>query len=362
VRIGLIFKPDVANVHYRAVSPMSALARRGHEVAMVVQAPDNRLDYAGLRDCDVVHVYRCADERAIECVEELRRRGIGVTWDNDDDFTTVPEESPNYPCFAGANGQRQFDAHLRMMRRADVVTTTSERLANRFRAAGIRDVTVIENYLESRHYARAPRRHEGIVVGWIAGVEHYADALRLDIAATLRRIQARDRRVRVESIGVQLALDPHRYRHDPICDFERMPGCMRQFDIGIAPLADIPMSYNRSSVKVKEYAAAGIPWVATRRGPYAQLGPRQGGLAVEDDEWEAALWSLVSSRLRWLRLARKATAWGRSQHIDLHAHRWEAVMRSAIEKARRRPDVATVAAVSPSASLQTADQPVITTP
>jgi glycosyltransferase involved in cell wall biosynthesis len=334
MRVGVIFRIDVANVHYRAISPMRALARRGHETAMLVQAPDGSLDYRGLLGCDVVHIYRCADDRAVECVDELHRRGIAVTWDNDDDFTAVPEESPNYPCFSGANGRRVIEEQARMIRRADVITTTNERLADKFRAAGARQVAVIDNYLDEHHYARAPRQHEGIVIGWIAGMEHCADAIRLDLDQTLRRIQARDRRVRVESIGVRLALDPERYRHDDICEFERMPGCMRQFDIGIAPLADIPMSYNRSSVKVKEYAAAGVPWVAARRGPYAQLGVREGGLTVADDEWEAALWALASSRLKRMKLRRRAEGWARSQHIDRHVHRWEAVLGTAIARTK----------------------------
>jgi len=49
------------------------------------------------------------------------------------------------------------------------------------------------------------------------------------------------------------------------------------------------MNYARSDVKVKEYAARGVPWIASARGPYVDLGPDQGGLVVPGDDWVVAL-------------------------------------------------------------------------
>jgi hypothetical protein len=71
----------------------------------------------------------------------------------------------------------------------------------------------------------------------------------------LRRVMERDPRVHVVTMGVQLKLDPERYTYHSWVPFPELPAHVAAFDIGIAPIADIPFNLARSNVKVKEYAA-----------------------------------------------------------------------------------------------------------
>jgi glycosyltransferase involved in cell wall biosynthesis len=143
--------------------------------------------------------------------------------------------------------------------------------------------------------------------------------------------------VRVMTVGVRLNLDASRYTHHRYIPLHELFYTVRKFDIGLAPIADIPMSYARSDIKVKEYAAAGVPWVASARGSYAALGPKAGGILVEDDGWEEALVTLVRSSFRRSRLQRQATKWGKSQHIMHHIGLWESAWKKAIEIAAETP-------------------------
>jgi hypothetical protein len=347
MRIGVLFKPDVANINYRAVSPTHALGRRGHEVTMAIQKPDGSIDARPLLGCDVVHVYRRADRVTVACVDHLRQRGIAITWDNDDDVRLLPPESPQYKKLGGLKGVRDFRGQAELIRRADVVTTTSDYLAQCYREVGAASVVQIENYLNPNQYARAPRQHEGLVIGWVAGREHLADARALSISDVLARIMARHPEVRVVTIGVRLSLDTERYTHHPVISFEHLKDHMRQFDVAIAPLADIPMSYARSNIKVKEYAGAGVPWLASARGPYVGLGPREGGRTVEDHQWEDAVEALITSPLKRMRLRLRAQAWGRSQCIDRHAHRWADVFDAAMASAAGRKHGAGASSLPP---------------
>jgi glycosyltransferase involved in cell wall biosynthesis len=330
VRIGATFEP-VAAAWYRGVYPLEAMQRRGHEIIW----PENdtghpKLDQ--LATCDAILIYRRHEEPLRRAVAKLAGRGVGVVWDNDDDFATIPKDSPWYKEVGALRGQQRFSETVRIARIAHVVTTTTEAVRARYAGAGLPNVHVIDNHLQHKTH-RSRRPHDGIVVGWIAGLEHRIDARVLGIAETLRRLQAAHADLRVETAGVDLGL-PERYRHVASMHFDRVPDAMSRFDIGLAPLADIPFNTARSSIKVKEYAASQVPWLASPRTPYHGLGEREGGRLVEDDDWAEALDALIRDRRARKRLARAGKAWAKTQTIDAVADRWERVFAEAAERAR----------------------------
>lgn len=319
MRLGVVWAPGV-NSRYRAIDPMNAMVRRGHEVVWPLDA-DGEARLRELARCDVVHVYRRSDEPTRQVLAELARNGVAITWDNDDDFTATPEESPGYKDTGGLAGRRFFSRQVRVAKMARTVTTPSELLAEKYRRAGIDRVAVIGNYLAPDMLRPRPR-HPGVVIGWVAGLEHRADVARIGIADALRRLVADHESVRVECIGVDLAL-PERYAHELYVPLHKLPRRIGSWDIGIAPLADIPLNHTRSDIKLKEYAASGVPWLASPIGPYLGLGEAQGGRLVSDGEWFEALDRLVTRRRERRRLARKAKSWAKAQTIDGVADRWE---------------------------------------
>jgi glycosyltransferase involved in cell wall biosynthesis len=313
--------------YYRAIEPMRMMEKRGHEIVWP-STSKGRPELARLSSCDLVHVFRRWTPEVRRILESLGQRGIAITWDTDDDLSAIPRESPLFKEAGGINGQRIHNETIKVAKLANVVTTTNEVLAQKYRRAGIAHVEIIDNYLPSGRRGK-PRRHDGIVIGWIAGLEHNADAAKLGIARTLERLQQKHPTVRVECIGVNLGL-PERYRHDPLVLFEHLPRRMEEFDIGIAPLIDIPFNRTRSSIKVKEYAASGVPWVASEMGPYMGLGERQGGLLVPDDGWYEALDELIGNPRLRRKLAKRGKSWAKTQGIDTAAERWERLFTDAV--------------------------------
>jgi glycosyltransferase involved in cell wall biosynthesis len=325
MRLGVVWFP-CANAYYRAVDPIMAMARRGHEVVLPPDG-DSTIDLERLSECDVVHVYRRCEEESRRQFAELVRRGTPITYDNDDDFSALPKQSPNYRELGGLEGQRGFTRTIKVARLARVFTTTNDVLAEKYRKAGIERVEVIGNHL-ALETSRPRVQHDGIVVGWVAGGEHQTDADLLPIAGVLKQLVTEHKDVRVECIGVNLAL-PERYRHDRSVDFSELPSRIGAFDIGIAPLVDIPLNRARSDIKLKEYAASGVPWLASPVGPYLGLGEEQGGRLVPDDRWLEALGRLVTDHRDRKRLARNAEAWARTETIEAGADRWERVFAEA---------------------------------
>jgi glycosyltransferase involved in cell wall biosynthesis len=325
MRIGAVWLVN-ANANYRAIDPLRAMERRGHEV-LWPDDPEANPEVRRLATCDVVHVYRRADDEIRPLLTQLTRGGTPFTYDNDDDFTSTPKQSPGYRDVGGLRGQRYFAATVKVARMARAASTTTERLAAKYRDAGVERVEVIPNQL-SPDLPRPRNSHPGIVIGWVAALEHRVDVDRLKLGEVLARLLERHPDVRVECIGVNLGLS-ERYRHDASVAFEDLPRRIAGFDVGIAPLADIPWNWARSDIKVKEYAAAGVPWLASPIGPYRDLGEDQGGRLVPDDGWLEALERLVPHRRERKRLARRGKAWAKRQTIEAVADRWESLLTAA---------------------------------
>ena len=325
MRIGAVWVASL-NAYSRAIGPLEALARRGHDIVWPADT-QGEADVARLGDCNVVLVYRRADPATRAAIAELLEAGVAVVYDNDDDLTAVPEGVPSHDALGGEGGAQAFAASVAIARQATAFTTPTEALGRLYRDQGVEAVEVLGNYL-APHAFRESRPQDGVVVGWVATADHVIDAERIDVAGALAHVVAKHPEVRVECIGVDLGLS-ERYRHDPLVAFHELPERIAGFDIGLAPLADIPFNRSRSDLKVKEYAAAETAWLASPVGPYAGLGPEQGGHLVPDDGWAAALSRLVTDAPERRRLADQAAGWARTQSLDAAAHGWERVLAAA---------------------------------
>jgi glycosyltransferase involved in cell wall biosynthesis len=328
VRIGNIFEPTSSGNNYRSLIPLRALEGRGHDV-VIPDLHSGMLEPADAFSCDVVLVYRAMDKPAMQMIDALVARGIGVVWDNDDDFLHGPVgESERAKVW-----RARYRASTTTAAKAHVVTASTEPVAETYRAAGIADVRVVENRLHAELRRPRPRRHDGIVVGWIGGWEHGNDAKVLGMADVLERIQHAHPEVHVECIGVDLGLSV-RYRHDLLVNFDQLPVRMATWDIGLALIAENPFNLARSDIKVKEYAASRLPWLASNRGPYAPLGEQQGGRLVDDDDWFAAIDALVTDRRARKRLSKAGRAWAKTLYAKDAVGEYEAILEEAIVRAR----------------------------
>jgi glycosyltransferase involved in cell wall biosynthesis len=300
---------------------MMAMERRGHTVVWPPTA-DGEASYGRLAGCDVVHVYRRADPGTQQVVRQLVAADVPLVYDNDDNVAGIPKGATNFRAQGALRGQHSLLEAARVAKAARLVTTTCEPLAEVYRHLGAEEVRVIPNQLGWRVH-RPTIEHEGIVIGWVAAGEHRADAERLGIAAALQEILDRHPEVRVEMIGIDLGLRSDRYQRTIKVPFLELPRELGRFDIGLAPLADLPFNRGRSDIKVKEYAASGVPWLASPVGPYVGLGENQGGVLVPDGEWLDALERLVTNARLRRKLSKRGRKWAKGQTIEATADAWE---------------------------------------
>lgn len=330
MRIAVIARAQDMSSYYRAYEPVEALGRRGH--SSVITAGDGA-PTAGTFDCDVALISRWIGKGTEQLVRQLRRAGVAVVWQIDD----AAEQST----FVRRTPQRTRELTMQvlaMLRLADVIVTTTEPLLAHFERRTSTPIHVVDNYLGPQfggNIARDP--HPGLVLGWAAWVDHQADWRVLGLQKAVIRLLDAHPEIHVESLGpIDLRLPPARYTQTPPVRFEHLAPRLARFDIGIAPIANTRFNAGRSNIKVKEYAALGIPWLASPIGPYEGLGEEQGGRLVADDRWYEELDAIVRDEDARRKLARRGRAWAHTQTIDRNTEPWEEAFHHAIERARHR--------------------------
>lgn len=333
MRIAAMFDAGTANSHYRVLLPLSALEARGHRIVWPRVASTSLRAY-DVPACDAIVLHRCFRPQHVTFVDRLRSRGVAVVWDNDDDFSSVPKLALT----ANKRSRRQFEQDfactVQIARSADLVTAPSQRIAALYAEHGARRTAVLENAVPAGQTGRRRPPHRGLVIGCAGMREHEDDIKRLKIRRALETVMRRHAGVRVVSIGNTFRIAIPGYRHYDHVDIDKMMALEREFDIGIAPLADTDFNRARSNIKLKEYAAAGAMWLASPVGTYRDLGPEQGGLLVADRDWSDTLSALITDDARRAELTARARAWAASQTMERTVGGWDAALRQAVASAR----------------------------
>jgi glycosyltransferase involved in cell wall biosynthesis len=334
MRIALVPHGRDVNTAYRSILPLFELANRGHQAEEVDwRRPVAR---AAVRQCDLLHIHRWCEQEVVKLAQVAKASGAAVVWDDDDDSLRPQKNLSRGNLQRGRAAAIRLAARRRLFGIADLVTTTTPTLAEIFRADGARTVQVIENYVMDG--VIAPRRpHSGLLIGWYGLEEHKLELDHIPLVEALEDLLEAHSDVHVTTVGVPLrGLRHERYQHRQPMGIEQLMQLAASFDVGLAPLSpEVRINPLRSSIKVKEYAALGVPWLASPIGPYARLGEREGGRLVADDRWFEELDALVRDERARRKLAQRAESWGFSQRLSRNLDQWERAFRFAVGQARR---------------------------
>lgn len=268
-------------------------------------------------DIVVTQRYAVGDVAAADAlIRHCRAHGIALLYDLDDDLRHIPRDHSDARLL-----RPRARVVSRMARDADAVWVSTRELAATL--ADVRDdVRVVENGLDERLWAAAPPpippRQGPVRILFMGTLTHEPD-FRL-IEGALERVKTVfAEHVSIELLGVSARPTVPDWVSRvgvPTQASASYPGFVnwitqRHWDIGIAPLADTPFNRCKSALKTLDYAAMGLPVLASDGAVYRGSpadGP--GGWLLPDDEnaWFVALARLVrDARLRH-RLAEGARA------------------------------------------------------
>jgi glycosyltransferase involved in cell wall biosynthesis len=321
---------------WRIFTPLRALRGYGYEVDCTpMQQPP-----ADLKGTDLLVLQSPGSAAALNVIDTARRQGSRVVVDVDDLFTPeavrtswVDEDRLSAPgSGAQASAQdtltRTIAYFYACLRRADAVTVTTERLAEAYSAFN-RNVYILPNCYDDANpfWKLAPPARATVNIGF-AGANTHADNVAVLHGALEPILQAHpDVRI-LEAGGLQLL--PHinswadRLVHLGRLPFDAFPLLLRQMDIVLAPLSDLPFMRCKSNIRCMTAGLVGAPVVASPVWPYATYVKHghNGFLAGSRAEWTDALERLVSDHALRQRMGDANRQQAQTYAISANIHRW----------------------------------------
>lgn len=268
-----------------------------------------------------------------DLINVMRRRGERVIVDIDDFHFMLDPENVAFAQTDPHKNPESNRAHYEIgIRAADTVTVSTDFLADHY-SRRCRDVRVIRNGLDTERFEQV--EHPPIpTIGWVGGtlwrsgdietlrpwLPDFAKQYSLPvyhgghIPGDGRHFGARVGIPRVRTETMRLVKD--------------YPSLLQPISIGLVPLVRNPFNEAKSFLKGLEYAASGIPFIATPTEEYRILhAAGVGRLASTPDEWRDHATELLDPEVRRSEGERIRAIVAEHFHISKRGQEWDTAMR-----------------------------------
>lgn len=309
---------------YRMTLPALALRDKGWDVRADVMMADEDLDsnvFIGQRVCQ---------DGPTALVRGMKTSDMPLIYEVDDDLLDLHETNLAHKFYSQDNIQANVKANIIA---ADHVTVTNAHLAENLSKYN-RSISILPNYIDASLLSVKPFRKETkkLMVGWAGSATHMIDA---DMASEALRSLSVPLKTIGWDLGGYLGMKSiHKPWRAQVTTYYKD----LNFDIGICPLADTSFNRSKSPIKALEYAAMGIPVVASNVGPYADFVTEDFGILVNNDtkSWTDAIQTLIHDETLRHEMSRNAKKVASKHTIQAHIHKWEATYMEVINARRRR--------------------------
>lgn len=316
--------------------------------------PPELVELGGLNhipDVDVVVLQRPLVDRLVDVIGFLQSAGVAVVVEVDDDFEHIHPANMAHATVDPRKSPRRNWRHLAAAcELADLVVVTTEALAARYASHG--RVAIIPNYVPTNYLHVIPRARDAgdtaVRVGWSGAVDTHPDDLQVTRGVVGSVLRERglgfyligDGASQADRVRRNLGLrDDVPLAHTggwlPLAQY---PAGMALLDVGIVPLADTAFNAAKSWLKGLEFAALGVPFIASPTQPYRQLHDDHGLglLASTPRDWRRLLARLVDDDDYRYELGREHRARARELTLDRHVYEWSTAWRQARTNADNR--------------------------
>ncbi len=319
---------------YRCKQPASFINRRGLADAVYVL---NRPTPEQLLSADLVVMQEMGNVEASNIVDFMIKNKIPYITEFDDFVFHV---SPNN--LAGIQvwnpGTLYLHRSLEMTKKAFGVTVSTKWMAREFFPYN-KLVFVAPNYLDKDLWdiPTTKKADDKIRIGWAGGNAH-ADDLKMISKVLDKIVKEYKGKVIFETMGMtaqELAgVFPMQatnevcpscgyegeLHHHPGENLENYPLILSQmgWDIALAPVINNAFGNAKSDLKIKEYAALGIPVVASPVDPYKEAAKSNAQVLFAEtfDEWYNNIKELIENTELRSEMARKNKEWAQENWIQ----------------------------------------------
>lgn len=315
--------------YYRVRQPLDELAKHGHETSCHMAKTDVTGDDADLivgqfiGGQSVITGTSGVAVNAVTLVHHWWRelaRDAKLVYELDDDPFEIESHNPQYQHYANPASHDSISFCLQV---ANLVTVSTPMLAERMRTINP-NVVVLHNRIDESVLTMQRPKQDKLTIGWAGSFSHLQDIK--ECAYGLRKILDRNPGVEAHFIGSDFQrLIGRPVRFTPWCVNTMDYYKLIDFDIGLAPLLPTRFAETKSHIKALEYAALGIPVIASDTAPYRDfvIDGVTGFLVRQDHEWAARLRELINDEAMREEMGAKARELASQWTIQTGWKEWE---------------------------------------
>lgn len=311
-------------------------------------------DWKLIQWADLIVIQRESKQEAFEAIDQAHSIGKKIIYEVDDLLQCVSPWNPAYPFWSpmGPNLARA----LKLMEKCDAMQVSTPRLRNEY---GLFNpvIEAMPNYLDKQLWDTPAwtathwdnfykKKNDGIIrIGWAGAGSHYHDIQLIeDIITKICQKYPRVHFVMMgyfgesnkgknlfQDISSNTSVCAHckqtgQLEKVPGIDLLYYPSKLKEcaFDIAVAPIIETGFNEGKSDLKVKEYAALGVPVVASNITPYKESVSHghTGFLASTGKEWFDSLELLIKDEDLRKKMGENNHRWYEQNTIDKHIHEW----------------------------------------
>ncbi len=312
--------------YYRMILALTQLGQHGHDVTIIEQGKSTVQDYLK-GDYDVIVGQRFSTYNGMSMWRRTRKPSNRLVFENDDDVFSITME--NFNAYQYFSQEEHREAIRVYCATSDLLTVTNDVLAGVYREHNP-NIAVLPNYVPALATNLSREDRDYPTIGWVGGSSHGRD---VHVASSaVRRFMKRfpdwhfimggtDYRPSFQTPKDRTHFTKWTQVNDDAEGFYRSI----DFDIGICPLLSTTFSRGKSYIKALEYAARGIPCIASDVEPYREFVEDgvNGFLVKTEHEWLDRLTLLArDSELRW-DMGVRAHAKAQQYTIEENWQKWE---------------------------------------
>ena len=298
-------------------------------------------DEGNLHDVDTIIMQRMMNEGLADHIKKSRAVGQVIINDVDDWYWGLdPSNGAWKASHPKHNPKENINHYKSILAASNLLLSSTPFLYDRI-SKWNDNVLMFPNTVDTNAFTKYDHTEKDSVrVGWVGSTAHRSGDLQIlrGLLHQLTTTQDTTTQVRYyhggwhESsphFGDEAGVSKYLVDVEPMCDPQDYPALM-QMDVGIAPLSSMPFNEAKSEIKLLEYSASGIPWVASASHSYLRLSEtwRAGRIARRPTEWLRHLRELVGSRQLRIEEGERLYELARTRDISHGIAQWNEILSS----------------------------------
>jgi hypothetical protein len=332
---------------YRCHLPMLELEKRGWNVAMAPPEYHYKHGFGAyyskeeiVYGWDIVVLKLIMMKSAADILENKDLFKQKVVVDIDDFYEGLTESNVAYHTTSPEKNENVNREHYwRIIEAADYLITSTQFLYDFYtKEKGFTNVFLVRNAIDIDRWKKRNDHARGLpTIGWVGATPWRSgdlETLSPWFGSFLEKnhlgfhhsghIEAKNIPTAMQQLGVLPSTKVTKQERLPLSKY---PQLFRKFDIGIVPLNDIPFNHAKSTIKGLEYAASGIPFVASYSPEYKILeGQGMGRVANSEEDWISCLNDLLDPKIRKMEVEKNYEILKSFHTISFRGDSWNDIM------------------------------------